>query len=82
VGENCLKYRMSVLAAGVRTMAYAQNLLLTGGFEFEILGWDVANREQTVVLKGHKHSVLQASARGGAGGGQGCPAGLWGDGSR
>ena len=46
---------------GVRTMAYAQNLLLSGGFEYDILGWDISNRESSIILRGHKQSIVQVT---------------------
>jgi hypothetical protein len=42
-------------------MAYAQNVLLSAGFEFEMLMWDVTNREQSMVLKGHKHPIVKVA---------------------
>lgn len=42
-------------------MSYDKNLLLSGGFEFDIYGWDISNKELTVTLRGHKHSVLKVA---------------------
>lgn len=42
-------------------MSYRQNLLLAGGFEYDIVGFDVSNREPSVILQGHKRSIVQVT---------------------
>jgi hypothetical protein len=45
---------------GVRTMSYAQGVLLTAGFECEAKTWDVTLKEPTLILRGHRMPIAAA----------------------
>lgn len=45
---------------GVRTMSYAQGVLLSAGFECEAKTWDVNLKEPTLILRGHRLPIAAA----------------------
>jgi len=40
-------------------MSYDRNVLLSAGFEYDVYGWDVSNKELAVTLRGHKRPILK-----------------------
>lgn len=42
---------------GVRFLSHAKNCLLSAGFECEARAWDLDLFEQTLILRGHRHSI-------------------------
>jgi hypothetical protein len=42
---------------GVRVLSHAQDCLLSAGFECEAKAWDLDLFEQTLTLRGHRHSI-------------------------
>ena len=48
-------------ALGVRCVAYAQSVLVSGGFDNKAIVWDVTSHEMLCVLDGHKHALCHVS---------------------
>ena len=42
---------------GVRALAYAASVLVSAGFEYDAIAWDVTSRERLMLLRGHRHAI-------------------------
>lgn len=45
---------------GVRCLSVYENTMLSAGFECEANTWDLINKDQVAILKGHRHPIVAA----------------------
>ena len=60
-GVENLRHRGTLLGhrLGVRTMACAQSILVSGGFDNDIFVWDVGSRERLAKMAGHRAAICK-----------------------
>ena len=58
-GIENLAHRGSMVGhrLGVRALAYASSVLVSAGFEYDAIAWDVTSREKLMTLRGHRHAI-------------------------
>ena len=42
---------------GIRKMAYANGMLISVGFEYDAIVWDITSKAQSLLLRGHRHPI-------------------------
>ena len=48
---------------GVRSMSYANGVMVTVGFEYDGIAWDLTSKTQFLVLRGHRYASARRRAR-------------------